>query len=222
LAVILLAWLACALLPTVLTCTDSPNFLRTLAAAPAAAAVAGWGLAALCGRIGRRFGPAPSWILACVLIVASFSLSALDVYRVWPRRPDVRQAFLCHYAELGRWAAAAPDDVAVFIPEAYLNHRTTRFFLVGRGNVYPLRDGSFAGPWETIDATRPRPRKRWIVATVQNRLLAPLQQIAPGALVRDFQAPAGNTWAAAWRLPGAGLEPDQAEGLERLSHDLRF
>jgi hypothetical protein len=207
---ILLGWVGCGLAATIFTKTDSPNFLRTLCITPAVAAIAGMGLAGAGRALARRAGNGAAVALVAALIAISGGLTGYDIYANWARRPDVWHAFHGDLSQLARFARGAPPDVAVFVPQFLCEHRSFAFQTAGAKNVYPYRDWSMLAPWPPApgEAGRPKPRRRWIIVTAANQLLAPLSRLAPGgAMSQGFHAPDGNknTWAAVFAIPENAL-----------------
>ena len=136
---IVLGWIACGLLATVLTVTDSPNFLRTLCITPAVAALTGLGLATVAGGIARLTRrPAAGWGLAVALVLVSAAWSGWDVYGQWARRPDVWQSFNGDMAGLARVAGELPEGDLVFVPAFLAGHRTFQFLTLGHTNIHTL------------------------------------------------------------------------------------
>lgn len=221
-AAILLAWLGCGLMTTVMTHTDSPNFLRTQCLTPVAAMLTGLGLAWAGGLAARRWGWRAGVGLVLVMLCASGAKAAWDIYGVWSRRPDVWQNLRGELADMAGAAAQSPADVAVMVPADLFHDVVFEFQAAELKNVYPYSDWqTLLGPWprEREQDGKPRPRKRWIIVTANNMLMEPIAKLAPeAAVVRQFVNPMhDNTWAVMMSVPETGL-PD-VETLQKTQRD---
>jgi hypothetical protein len=147
LPVILSAWLACGLLPTIFTYTDSPNFLRTLVAAPAVAAIAGLGLANIGRRLAKRAGSAVAIATIALILFGSAVWTGLQL-REWGALPGVRAKYQADVIEMGAIARRLGDDrTGVLIPAMFQESLPLRFQLIGARNVRFFDDWSFLAPW---------------------------------------------------------------------------
>ncbi len=199
LAPILLLWILCGLAPSVFTLTDSPNFLRSLVMTPAVAVVTGWGLVDLARRLaGPRRGAVAG--LIALALSASALLSANDIYRVWPRRDDVWSRFHGAAVQVGRFAAAAPADAAVFVPEPFNEGRPFQFMTLGAQRIYSYGARLPLEPWPpTADAAAdPPPARRLLIVPADRQLLTIINElVGEAAVVEEFKTPAGVVWAVA-------------------------
>ncbi len=200
LAPILLLWLMCGLAPTVFTHTDSPNFLRTLVAAPAVAALTGIGLAHVGGYLARRHKPAALGVMG-LLILVSAGLTARDVYLVWPRRNDVFYRFHGDAVQVARYANRASADAAVFVPEPFTEGRPYQFIALSAArptNIYSYREVLPLGPWPPVPQAvgRPAPRRRILIVPADPGLLKAIQPLTRGP-VNIFTTPEGRVWGLA-------------------------
>jgi hypothetical protein len=175
---ILLGWLACGTAATVFTHTDSPNFLRTLVVAPAAAALAGMGLTDAAGRAFKREGAS-----AIALLLAASWIWTLHDLRGWAGRPDVVGKFQLETIVMADGAkAAANPQTAVFVPEAMFGSLPFRFESIGADGIYPYHDWSFLAPWPPTPETqgRPAPARRIVFLPDRAAMVAVLRSVAPG------------------------------------------
>lgn len=196
-----LLWLGCGLLPTVLTQTDSPNFLRTLCVTPAVALLVAWGLVALTDALRRRIGARTAAVVLCFAVAFSGVLSAWDIYGRWARDPQVWESFNGPYADLGRHAAALDPEAPCYLPGRLLrDSRTLQFLTHGRERIRGYDDFDFllSAPFATADADR----RRLVVATAHNRLLGALERLFPGGgVVHELRTPSGGAWAVVYAVP---------------------
>ena len=201
---ILLAWLICGVAATVLTYTDSPNFLRTLVVTPALAAFAGIGLADLAARAWRRRRLTGA-LLSVGLILISTALTARDIYRRWPNDRAVWERFHGPAAQLADFARRASPGAAVFVPAPVAETRSFRFLALRAHPVIPYADLAEAfAPWGTTPATRA------IVAPADRIVtgFGPAATVPPaGTIIHLFRAPDGTPWGWAMRLYET-TEPD--------------
>ena len=201
LAAILLGWTGCGLLATVLTRTDSPNFLRTLCITPAVAAIVALGLADMARRLGRRWRPNLAAGLVVILILASGVWTAFEL-RAWGQRPDVWARYHAPLAQLAAHARETPPEVAVFVPEDYWSPRTFQFLTLGRQNVFPYKGRAVLGPWPPTPETigRPRPRSRRVILAGEGDTMSAIRAgEVEGRFAKEFKDPAGRTWAVVFR-----------------------
>jgi hypothetical protein len=216
---IVLAWLGCGLLPTIFTVTDSPNFLRTLVAAPAVAAIAGIGLADLGQRLAAKTGT--RW--ACGFVVLMVVVSGLWAgirLRQWGALPEVRGKYQAEVVRMGGEASIAADEqTAVFIPRMFEPSLPLRFQLLEARNVHFYDDWGVLGPWEDVrvSADAPPPERRLIFYPTGSRLLEGIRTLAPGAGVIDPLAgePPPRLIGGAVIVPESGLPP--AETVRRVN-----
>ena len=202
---ILPLWLGLGLTPTILTRTDSPNFLRTLGVTPAVAVLvalgieAGWRLAEpLATGRGIRVALAAT---AMAWVAASGVLTARDVFGRWGRDPVVWESFNGREAQLGRGAAETPAGVIFWAPAFLAAHRSF-LYLAGEREVRP---------YENFDGLRPDGGSRWIAVTDHNAMRPVLERLAPGGhLRRELRRPDGRAWAWIYAVPEGAL-PDPAE-----------
>lgn len=206
-APILLLWLMCGIAPTIFTYTDSPNFLRSLVASPAVAALTGIGLADAAGRIARGRKTARAALIALV-ILASAVLTARDVYLAWPRRMDVWERFHGRAVQIAKFANEASADAAVFIPEPFMSAEERPFHFVTLTaarpeNIYPYFDRIPLGPWPPVPAAagRPEPARRILVIPANTELFKAIAPWTDGPPVKTFTTPTGSTWALAVNIP---------------------
>jgi hypothetical protein len=173
LSLIVLAWFVCGMLPTILTKTDSPNFLRTLCLTPALAILIGLALADLASRLSRARRPALAGAIPALLILGSLALTYTDLFIHWSRRPDVWRAFKGPIVQLARIAedpiaaSDAPDSVLernilYMVPSLLYQDRTFQFLLLDRFRdslVRSLGGGLFLiypyDDWRVIQPSQP-------------------------------------------------------------------
>lgn len=252
LAALLPLWIACGLLATIFTKTDSPNTLRTLCVTPAVAALVGlgyWRATQWTARLwaGARGRAAVAWrtgLLLVLLILTSAATTAQGLYRTWARNEEVWRSFNGDLYDLGRLAAAAPPDVAVFVPQYLWQHRTFQYLTLGaRARIYPYASWAMLDAWppagpsdavgegppvlaRAIQPAGPPPRERWIIVTANNRILQALEPLTPsGRVAGELQAPSPerNTWALAWAVPERALPtPAQLAPLTAWRGEMRF
>jgi hypothetical protein len=215
LAVLLPAWVGCALLATIFTQTDSPNTLRTLCAAPAVAALTGWGLFSTIQWLGRRASPALRIAVVALIIACSGAITARAVYYDWPQRIDVWQSFNGDIADLANFAREAPTETVVYVPQYLYEHRSFQFLLLGRPDtarrILPYHDFSFLKPWIGLG---PAPKVRWVLATAHNQAYTAIDRLVPNAqAIHPFNTPydpavgAPRTWALALAIHENELPP---------------
>ncbi|MCE5228671.1 glycosyltransferase family 39 protein [bacterium] len=204
LAPILILWLMCGIAPTVFTLTDSPNFLRSLVATPAVAALTGIGLADIAGMVARR-KPAAAVTLACLAIAVSSGLTARDIYLVWPHREDVWGRFHGPAVQVADFANEASADAAVFVPEPFTEGRPYQFITLAAArpeNIYPFSNALPLGPWPPVPqaAGRPAPARRIVIVPNDERIL---RALGPNTrTLKTFSTPTGKIWGVAVSMPG--------------------
>lgn len=214
LEMIILGWLVLGLAPTILTKTDSPNFLRTCVATPAVACLVALGWVRPMEWMLRRFSLAmlrPVCVMLFGLaVLTSGLLASRDIYLRWARDERVWSSFNAAEAQVGRAARAAPAGVSFWIPESIRNHRTVRFLTRDLNSIHAYRNFAFLRP-------SPRVRgPRWVVVTVHNQLFPVLKELAPeGRYTDTFEWPNGVTWGLVYEIPEGRLPPpplvDRAE-----------
>lgn len=208
-APILILWVMCGIAPTVFTRTDSPNFLRTLVATPAVAAIAGIGLADLGGWIARRHKPAAFGLMGLAILVSA-GLSARDVYLVWPRRDDVFFRFHGNAVQIARYANKASADAAVFVPQPFTEGRPYQFITLSAArpkNIYSFAELLPLGPWPPLPqaAGRPAPQRRVLILPPEPRVLKAIEPFTRGPM-KTFTTPEGHVWGMAVSIPEQNLQ----------------
>lgn len=212
LALILLGWLICGVLPTIFTETDSPNFLRTLCAAPAVAALTALGLVEMLRWLGRRLKggsgfrrlkPALGIGLITILLMISAHWTGYDLHRRWATRPDVWRAFLTDLRQLARVPGAAPPDTPVYVPAPRFQHLSFQYQTLRLENVLPYQDLSMiearpVRPW----ADAPPPATLWVVVT-DPQAFNLIREQAENAEIHEagLEAPEGAPWGAVVVVP---------------------
>lgn len=209
LAPILLLWLMCGIAPTVFTHTDSPNFLRTLVATPAVAALTGIGLADIGGWIARRWRPAAVGLMSLVILVSA-GLTARDIYLVWPRRDDVFYRFHGNAVQIAQYANQASANAAVFVPEPFTEGRPFQFIALSAArpeNIYPFKDTLPLRPWPPAPQAkgRPKPDRRVLILPADPRVLQAVEPYCDRGPVKTFRTPEGHVWGMAVTVPERNL-----------------
>jgi len=202
---ILLGWLACGMLATILAGTDSPNFLRTLCLTPAVATICAVGLAGMVGFLSGFRGRIIALVLAILLLIASGVNCAHQIYNNWSGNISVWKGFNGDITQIGYYSAAMDNGaVEVMVPQLLYEHRTFQFLNMGRNHARPYHN------WKTMlgKTDNDPPGQRAIIVTVRNGVLNPLQNLLPSAGVdQHFAAPHGRTWALAFIIDKDQLPP---------------
>lgn len=222
---ILVGWLALGFMPTVLTKTDSPNFLRTLVLTPAVASVAAVGMIALWEVWRRRRPRGKANAAGALAIIALLGITAImtarDVFVRWADSPDVWSAFSPFETQLGKAAAATPEGTSFWVPGAMGEHLSFKFLSADQS--FP-DEGPRVIPYDNFDFLRENtspagPRR--IVATAHNQVLPVLRRLAPeGRIVERFAVPAVDgaapaVWAWLYEIrPGDLPEPGETDASE--------
>jgi hypothetical protein len=195
------AWRGGGALPTVFAYTDSPNFLRTLVAAPAAAAVAGVGLADLAGRIGRIWRRWTGWAVAIGCVAGSAALTHTQLGR-WQDRPDVWDKFQGFVVEVAADAVGAAEKdaqgttTAFFVPEALRQGLVFRYLtLEAKGEIFGYAGDDWVSAWPPSQAASgiPERNERLAVVWADAASLAAARAAAPEAeVIREYRGPGGR------------------------------
>lgn len=209
-APILILWVMCGIAPTIFTHTDSPNFLRTLVATPAVAALTGIGLADIGGWIARRHKPAALGAMSLFILVSA-GLTARDVYLVWPRRDDVYYRFHGNAVQIAQYANETSADAAVFVPEPFTEGRPFQFITLSAArpdNIYPFIDSLPLGLWPPVPlaAGRPAPSRRVLILPADPRVLKAVEPYCDHGPVKTFTTPEGHVWGMAVSVPERNLQ----------------
>jgi 4-amino-4-deoxy-L-arabinose transferase-like glycosyltransferase len=220
---ILLGWIACGLAATVFTHTDSPNFLRTLVIAPAAATIVALGLVDAGRRLARRAGPVVATICVVAVLLASAGWTGWQL-RQWSRLPEVWGKYQTDVVRMGAQArGAAGPDTAVFIPAPFKESLPLRFQILGVGNVHFYDDWSFLASWPPTPsaAGSPRPARRLVYCMTGTGLADAILRLVPQARpVSTMPGPPGVR-----AIDGAILAPEEAlpsaETVRRLNDRLQ-
>jgi hypothetical protein len=141
-------WLVVMSLPSALS-LYAPNFQRAVGAVPAAAGIAGLGLAFLVGLAGKLGRPAAIGALALSLGVLAYSGYSTyhDYFETWADDPGTERVFLAGLYELGQEAAKLPTSIPLYSTPLPGDHPTMRF-ATGRDDIhgYDGRDGYVLPP----------------------------------------------------------------------------
>ena len=222
---ILVGWLLLGFMPTVLTKTDSPNFLRTLVLTPAVASIAAIGMVALwevwCRRRPGGKANAAGVLAIIVLLGITAFVTARDVFVRWADSPAVWSAFSSYETQLGKAAAATPKGTSFWVPGAMGEHLSFKF--LSADSSFPA-EGPRVIPYDNFDFLRADPTlagPRRIVATAHNQLLPVLRRLAPeGRIVERFAVHAVDeaapaVWAWLYEIrPGDLPDPGETDASE--------
>lgn len=220
LEIVVLGWLLLGISPTILTKTDSPNFLRTLVATPAVATILAlglvrpgeWLLERSPGRLARV-----GWtsLVVAVLLVSSL-WTTRDVFFRWARDERVWQGFNGAEAQVGRAALDTPAGTSIWIPGHIRDHRTVRFLTRDLKSVHSYRSFAFLRP----SGGDSGPRR--IVVTFHNQLYPVLEALVPeGKIVNVFDVPGGKSWALVYEIPEGGLPPADLVDRAETAHPVK-
>ncbi len=141
--VLLLAWSGTMLLPSATT-TESPHFMRTLGAAPAAALLVGVGMVAAVGwvdKAARGLTPAATSLatslvtplavfMAGVFLVAQGALTYRDYFLDWAKMPQVYYAFetdIAQEADFARRTLQADPGAMVYASAEHYRHPSVAY-----------------------------------------------------------------------------------------------
>lgn len=229
---ICLAWLALGVAPTIFTHTDSPNFLRTLIAAPAAAALVALGLEGGIELAAARF-PKPRAINAAALFAAlalacSAAWTNWSVMRIWAPSVDVWNSFSGPETQLGQSARrhlsarATGETATVWVPALMAEHLSFRFFTDDLAGVRPYANLNFL----RASAAPPSPTgPKYVIATAHNQVLGALERLVHGGSVaEEFKTPDGRVWALLFEIPSGEFpsEDDVKRAESTLPPDVRW
>jgi len=188
----LLIWFGVMLLPSILS-GDAPHFGRLSGAAPAAAILIGSGGAWLAERIERAAGLRLALASVVALCAISLALTTRDTFGRYAAHPDLARDFYQADWQIGRYAAAQPDDATLYLSPSQ-EEMATIYFALGD----PDRLRSFNGQDGLIPAGVPGRPAVYLVRPAAEETWANLQAFFPtgtrgeaGEEFVSFHVPAG-------------------------------
>lgn len=133
----LVLWLVLGTLPTIVSDTDSANFLRTLVITPAVAAVVGIGASQLSGLLHRaRATQRLGKVLPTLLVLCSVALMLVMYFITWARWPGLKANFSGEADDIARYVRTIPPETTVYVPSALAQDSYTfRFLTAEQDNV---------------------------------------------------------------------------------------
>lgn len=196
-----LGWLVCGMLATIVTQSDSPNFNRTLVAAPAAAALCGLGIVG-CARALAQVKLPGMRPLAAVAVVLALGLSlGLTHYRVqvsWARNIESWISLIGPETQLAL-ETPTDDDALVWIPIGPASHRSFRFLV--RHDIDKIRPYEQVAQLPRLLASHADRPQRVAVMRADLDARGQIPGLPPLEPVHAYLSPEAIPWAYLYELP---------------------
>ncbi|HEY8476868.1 MAG TPA: glycosyltransferase family 39 protein [Chloroflexota bacterium] len=198
---LVLLWLLVMLLPGALS-VDSPHFLRTLGAAPAAHLLLALGLATVLRWVSRGAPPAlarrAGWLggAAAVVVLTALGLQTADRYfRVWGASVDTFVVQMGDVAAAARVLDELPGDGAIYVATTYAPHPTVAY--VGSRRYGAVR---WFDPTKTFVLPPPGTPAYYVVPSTPAPVAAE-PYLASLPVVREGRRPDGSASYRVYALP---------------------